>query len=488
MSVHSGGKPPDLGPSGAISGIGKKPLPLDNLMDTQDSIAASGFYNEICQKNNETITGNQLKTSVSKAQSNFLYQKNDLGPFHVLIENSSSDFKGKLNVFKINDIIYSVHPELDNKIKEIDSVGRNRIRVNFKDSHSANILVNSKYLETHNLDAYIPKYLVLRQGVISGIDTDITEEYLKNKINQFDSHCSFTVHAVRRITKTIFDEKDQQKKRINTRSVIVTFKSQVLPKYVAIGHVKCEVNAFVQKVVLCYNCFRYGHTKQQCKSKSRCPKCEGNHKVEECEVNGKKCFHCDGPHLPNDIKKCSEFTRQKLIKKSMAENNLSYKDAEKSFPKKSYASALINGSASDVDLEKLDLVLAPSQSQLKSTNQIKSPYFTQLKVPAKRIRPASPNPILNQHREILSQFNLSQTGKDILNDPHYKQGLEINPGSLYKSTNYPSTSNSKQAGFNFDTIVELVISVLNTIRERNSFDINKTELKELINSRLVSSN
>lgn len=40
------------------------------------------------------------------------------------------------------------------------------------------------------------------------------------------------------------------------------------------------------------------------------------------------------------LNKFSEFTRQ--IKKAMAENNLSFKDAESKFPKKSFASVLKN--------------------------------------------------------------------------------------------------------------------------------------------------
>lgn len=102
--------------------------------------------------------------------------------------------------------------------------------------------------------------MVVRQGVISNVDTDITEETLKNRIKMFDYHCKFEVFSVKRITKTIYDNNTNEKILINTKSVIITFKSQTLPKYVAYGRVRGAVNPFIQRVILCYNCFTYGHS------------------------------------------------------------------------------------------------------------------------------------------------------------------------------------------------------------------------------------
>lgn len=464
MSVNSGGKPPEFEFFEDLTSPG------NNLLGDKK------------QKNKGEPSGNKSNISETKARTKFLYSNNELGPFFVIIENTSPEFKGKLNAIRVNDIIYSVHPELDNKIKEIDSIGRNRVRISLKDSKTANYLVNSNHLKPHNLEAYVPKYLVLKQGVISGIDKELSEETLKSKIKQFDSHCNFTVYSVRRITKAIIDPKDQQKKRIDTKSVIVTFKCSILPKYVAIGHVRCQVNTFIQRVVLCYNCFRYGHTKQQCKSNSRCLKCgDSKHKLEECKTEETKCFHCKGEHLPNETRKCLEFSRQKQIKQSMAENNLPYKDAEKSLPKKTYASVLINvsKSQSDVDLQSVDTFSQISRTQKNAPNQTHSTYFTQTKIPTKRNRPTSPDQIFSQHKEILSQFQPHHAGNGILNDPNYRSSLTINP-----ITSPPNNTSLNQNKINLENIVELVISVLNTMKDKQSFEINKSDLKELINSRI----
>ena len=123
MSVLNGGKPPDdLRPSGAITGLGSKKsedMELQEIGKTADN------------------------AEEQKKLIKYQYEPTDFGPFQVLVENKSTEFKGKLNPITINDIVYVCHPELDNKIKQIESTGRNRVRIHCKDSKTANRLVLS---------------------------------------------------------------------------------------------------------------------------------------------------------------------------------------------------------------------------------------------------------------------------------------------------------------------------------------------------------
>lgn len=455
MDIDSRGIPPDIGPSGAISGLSRDKLPP------------------------AIISGNKAEGKNQK--NNFLYIKNDLGPFHVYVESNSPNLKGKLSALKVNDIIYSELPQLDNKIKEIQSTGRNRVRVVFKDSQSANTLVSTKQLQNHNLEAYVPKYLVLRQGVISDIDLNITEESLKIKIRKFDFSCNFEVFSVKRIKKAVLDKATNEKKIVDTKSVIITFRCQTLPKYVAMGHVRIQVNPYIQRVILCYNCFRYGHSSKQCNSKTRCLNCKGDHKVQDCSLEKSiKCFHCNSDHATNELKKCVEFNRQKNIKVSMAQQNITYKEAEKLFPKNSYASTLSkNIIPADMNLSDLDFVLNSAQTERNnlSKNSNKTSYFTQYRTPQKRQRAPSPNPSLQEHNQILSQFKFSQNTGSILDDAGYQAGI---------SREYSKSQTTINS--NFDIMIELVTSVINILREKKSFDINKDELIHLINLKLKQVN
>nr|CAH7725056.1 unnamed protein product [Callosobruchus chinensis] len=118
-----------------------------------------------------------------------------------------------------------------------------------------------------------------------------------------------------------------------------SFEAQELPKYVSINHVIFEVSNYIQKVILCHNCMRYGHLGKQCKGKPRCAKCHGEHPSSTCQSidNDPECLHCKGNHYNYEMGKCNEFQRQKNIKKHMANTNSSYKDAEKAITKLTYA-------------------------------------------------------------------------------------------------------------------------------------------------------
>ena len=476
MNLHSGGKPPDLGPTGAITGL-KYNLQNDqknNVSEMQD-LSGSQFNQNAGNASNEN-TNKKIK---------FYYGKNNLGPFHVYIESTSKEFKGKLNAIKVNDIIYSVHPELDNKIKEIDSIGRNRVRINFKDSVSANNLTDSTFLTKYNLEAYIPKFTVLRQGVAYGLPNDIEDEIIKERIKPFDLHCNFTVYSVKRMTKVTIDRQTKEKKVIKTNMAIITFQSQSLPKYIAIGHVRCPVRPYIQKVLLCYNCFRYGHTSKQCRSHLRCPVCAEQHIENDCpkqnlNLDKIECLNCKGNHKTNNFKKFPEYNRQKNIKRTMAEQNVSYKDAEKHFPQKSYASVVGNTTPldeSDVDLGDLDNFFRGSQSNHKNTlSQTPSLRFTQVKIPTKRNRVSSPTlDTYHKHKEILSQHTFLHESNNITNDPIYKKGIE-------KNTTVNAGINVTE--FNISNLIEVVFQIVNFMKQKNSFEINKSEIEGIINNRV----
>ncbi|KAK9878299.1 hypothetical protein WA026_021315 [Henosepilachna vigintioctopunctata] len=67
----------------------------------------------------------------------------------------------------------------------------------------------------------------------------------------------------------------------------------------------------------------------QKRSKHRCKKCGGEHGVQNCEKVNSKYIHCSGNHLSTDNIDCLEFWKQKRIKKIMAFENISYKEAQK---------------------------------------------------------------------------------------------------------------------------------------------------------------
>lgn len=384
----------------------------------------------------------------------FTYSPSDSGPFNVYIEKASAELKNILNPIKAGGIILSEHPELDNSIKRISSIGRNRTKIEFSDYASANRLVKSIRLVKHSLEAYIPKFHIYRKGVIRGISKDITEASLKHSIRPFERD-SFMVDEVKRITRRT-DKKDENGEFIRepTQSIIVTFKSSILPKYVVINKVRCQVDIYVQKVLICFNCYRYGHIGKQCRASPRCLRCGGEHKNEECE-KPVKCLHCGGNHFAIQLKECSEFERQKRIKNTMSVDNMSYSEAAKMVPKKTYASV--------------------AQSPLKDnarSQQSLSLNLQNTQASAKRLRSPSPeDETARLHKKLITPFT----------SPNRPGGVLSHSSNDTTSTaSIETDSVTEFERFVISNVLEAVKLIIQKIRQSKSLDIDAAVIENLI--------
>nr|CAI5866091.1 unnamed protein product [Callosobruchus analis] len=67
-------------------------------------------------------------------------------------------------------------------IKEINTVGRNRIKIELDSPAAANRILSNSVFENNGLVAYIPLHLTEKKGVVKGIDTTYSEEDLLKKI------------------------------------------------------------------------------------------------------------------------------------------------------------------------------------------------------------------------------------------------------------------------------------------------------------------
>lgn len=102
------------------------------------------------------------------------------------------------------------------------------------------------------------------------------------------------------------------------------------------------VNPSIRSTVQCNRCLRYGHTQKFCRSDPRCSHCGiSKHTISECptvHATDPSCFFCKLPHVATD-RSCQEWSTQKDIKKIMATENISYKDALVFKKNKCYSSA-----------------------------------------------------------------------------------------------------------------------------------------------------
>lgn len=155
------------------------------------------------------------------------------------------------------------------------------------------------------------------RGVITGIPVDEDLEKLKRSIYGGE------VSRVKRLLKTI------NGKRVDSLSVLLEFQELVLPDRVKIGCMSFPVRPYIPPPLRCYRCQRYGHIAAVCRGKQRCPKCGGEHRVEDCRDNVQgKCCNCGGQHRVT-YGGCEARKRAVEIEQVKAVDNISYAEAVK---------------------------------------------------------------------------------------------------------------------------------------------------------------
>lgn len=266
------------------------------------------------------------------------FPKNDLGPYYIFVEGKGKNI-GNFHPMALGRFIKkNCCEEINNNIMNIQFNGKNRIKIEFKNCRAANLFLKSTIFSNLQYKVYIPNHLVTRQGVISQVDKSITEEYLKKEIIS-----SVEILNVRRINRYVTDESDKSKKvKVPTATVVITFKGKYLPDKIVLDYSRCFVKPYIAKVVQCRVCMLFGHVAAQCRRKQeRCPKCAGIHPNEPC-TSEIKCLYCKNPkfqHSTNDVK-CPRYIAEKEIKKYMAYNNVSYKEAKPKIMSPSYYEVL----------------------------------------------------------------------------------------------------------------------------------------------------
>lgn len=128
---------------------------------------------------------------------------------------------------------------------------------------------------------------------IIGFSSDMDEEKLLSCLKKQNQAASFLDLKVIRIVRS-------EKRKSNQMSVILetnAYGFDVLMKLqrVNLGWERCRVIEATD-VMRCFNCSEYGHKAVSCSKPACCPKCSGDHKIEECEEQREKCINC---HIEN---------------------------------------------------------------------------------------------------------------------------------------------------------------------------------------------
>ena len=251
----------------------------------------------------------------SASAPKLFYNKDCVGPFVVNI-SKKDNFNPMQNIHPLQVSRFLK----DAKVQGVDHVGklgRNIVQISFLSWMDANCFLANSHQSNPKFQCSIPKYKLLKKGIIKDIPVDFSESELMEMIQS-----PYTVHEIKRMYK--YDR--VKKERFPIPMVIVTFVSNFLPEFVKFDYFKTEVNLYIRPVALCYNCFKYGHFRTFCRGKKVCFKC-GNLAHENDCPPPPPCLNCSADHLPSDPL-CTARKTQKKINGIMAEKNISYNEAK----------------------------------------------------------------------------------------------------------------------------------------------------------------
>lgn len=310
----------------------------------------------------------QMDLSVGRSHDN-KYGMTDNGPYFVYVEmkeisrfyrnneGNETSFNENTNLAEIIEsnikekiVSRHLHPmvfgkfmfqkinKFNHSVLGISSINKFKIRVQFQTSTDANEFVKDPILKKNNFEAYIPFFLTTKTGIIRNFPVEMEVSDLLES-DFCISPCKI-IRAER--MKRMVKDGNGTPNLIPTNSIKIVFLSQALPEYIIIHCVKTGVSPFIPKPIICYNCMRYNHRAQVCKSKKRCVYCgkEGDHDVKLCKKDIPKCLHCQGEHLTTDFSKCPEYNNQKKIKELIFNKNYSFREALETVKYKPFADSL----------------------------------------------------------------------------------------------------------------------------------------------------
>lgn len=376
----------------------------ENLMDSQketSNMKESSENNLSCNLNiSEIINSNDKNAGKNlSADIPILYTNKDTGPYVVYVQNENGNI-GKWHRISTAKLIINSVPEIENDITRISTIGINRVKVELTSANSANKLIKSEVLSRKQYNVYIPQFLKRRLGIIKNVDRDIPEEELITMIKPLFGN-TFEIIHVKRLKRKIVQ--DNVSTYVPKQAILVSFKGQLLPSQVVIEKMVFNVEPYIQRVVQCLKCLRYGHLSTQCKGVERCSHCGEEHNSNNCEkINPPYCVLCKGEHSATERNVCPEFSKQKYIKNLMGIENLSYRDAVTKYSN-SYSNSVQSNliSTTDANFSKQNTRSSPIQKAKYSTQPIKRKRIEPNKLPN--------NPLLEAHKNIISPINfLSQ--------------------------------------------------------------------------------
>ncbi|GFW59330.1 putative RNA-directed DNA polymerase from transposon X-element [Trichonephila clavipes] len=105
---------------------------------------------------------------------------------------------------------------------------------------------------------------------------------------------------------------------LNTKHLILTFSTPDLPQTIKMAYIRCPVRPYIPNPLRCFQCQRYGHSKNVCWGQPTCPRCgESGHGNADC-TKKEQCLNCKAKPTNQEViakSKSNSPSKTKVIAK-----------------------------------------------------------------------------------------------------------------------------------------------------------------------------
>ncbi|KAJ8686713.1 hypothetical protein QAD02_022507 [Eretmocerus hayati] len=300
-----------------------------------DSKEISGASDEQhSQKPSNSSTDNKSVTDKNTTRTSRLkyekFQNYHVGPFNMYVQNKDKSFR-KIDPILINK--YLIEKFRNEKILfRARSISDNKVHISTINRAVANQVLMDPEWEKRGLEVFIPNHLMVKQGVIKGVSTEISIHDIKENLEVHSYWNKLEIIDVRRFTKRIQNSKTGKTEEIDLPIIQFTVLGQELPAKAFIYNVEKAVEKYYPQIRQCYRCLHFGHLKANCKAPNeRCMRCgEISQEQHQCENDPRLpiCFHCKQNHKAID-KSCPRRQREQEIKNKATDEGISVAEMKK---------------------------------------------------------------------------------------------------------------------------------------------------------------
>ena len=178
------------------------------------------------------------------------------------------------------------------------------------------LMLRLDFIKEFQVKSSVSKSESESRGIIYNVPTNNTEEDLLHLL------ADQGVKSVKRFHKTAPDNT-----RCPLTTVAITFTSPTLPAEIVIAHQLFKVKKYIPRPLICFKCWKLGHSMLECPNAHKCKSCASTHDPSNVCLEPSRCPTCGLNGHPAASMECPVYAKRQDTIKFAYDNNISIPEA-----------------------------------------------------------------------------------------------------------------------------------------------------------------